>query len=496
MGSFNRPAVVLWGLLALLVACRDDPSPAELRLVKPGALTFVASGEFRPFSFVDDQQELTGFDIDVGKAVARELNLSPVALKYKFAAMIEGITTGRFDAAVASHTVTDERARHVAFSTPYYYSGPQAFTRTDSPIHKAADLRGVEIAVSKGSTYAIIAAEHSDRIQVYDTDVTALEALATGRHDAVITDFVTGRIAIEQGIDVVARTPLGRSAQAVAVARDNPVLLARIDAALSRLRASGELTRLSYAYFGEDITQLPEGQTVATPVAVPAAEERASAFLHFLHVLVDSRAVFLRGAWLTVQLTLVSILVGCLIGLCFALLSLSGIPPLIWFAQAYVYLVRGTPLVVQIFILYFGLTDIVRIPAFWAATLALAFHNGAYIAEIFRGAIRSIDRGQLEAGLSLGMSTQLAYRRIMLPQAALRALPPLGNQLIIGLKDSSLAAFISMNELFNVATTQGSNHFDQMTYLLVVAVYYLILVLALSLLVNKLERKLGEGTYG
>jgi polar amino acid transport system permease protein len=113
---------------------------------------------------------------------------------------------------------------------------------------------------------------------------------------------------------------------------------------------------------------------------------------------------------------------------------------------------------------------------------------------VFRGAIQSIDRGQLEAGLSLGMTTALAYRRIVLPQAGLRALPPLGNQFIIGLKDSSLAAFISMNELFNVATTLGSNHFDQMTYLLVVAVYYLVLVLVLSVLVAHLERRLGEGS--
>jgi len=155
--------------------------------------------------------------------------------------------------------------------------------------------------------------------------------------------------------------------------------------------------------------------------------------------------------------------------------------------------VRGTPLIVQIFILYFGLTNLVRIPAFWAASLALAVHNGAYIAEIFRGAIQSIDRGQMEAGLSLGMTPTLAYRRVILPQAGLRALPPLGNQFIIALKDSSLAAFISMNELFNVATTQGSNDFDQMTYLLVVAVYYLVLVLVLSLAVQRLERRLGQG---
>ncbi len=484
-------------LLSLAAGCDGGGGERQARLVEPGKLTFVASGDFRPFSYVDDQQKMVGFDVDVGTAVAHQLGLEPVALKYNFAAIIEGVKAGRFDCAVASHTVTAERQRQVSFSTPYYYSGPQVFTRADSPIHDQADLKGVEIAVSKGSTYARMAAQYTDRIRIYETDVTALEALAAGRHDAVITDFVTGRTAIQQGVAIVARTPLGRSAQAIAVAKDNPVLLARIDRALSALRASGELGRLSRRYFGEDITTAPPGQPLPERVASETPARRAEGpLMHFVHVLLASRDVFLQGAWLTVELTTVSVAIGCLIGLLFALLKLSSLPPLVWLAESYIYLVRGTPLVLQIFVLYFGLTDIVRIPAFWAAVLALAFHNGAYIAEVFRGAIQSIERGQLEAGLSLGMTTALAYRRVVLPQAAVRALPPLGNQLIIGLKDSSLAAFISMNELFNVATTQGSNHFDQMTYLLVVACYYLALVLLLSLLVAYLERRLGEGTRG
>lgn len=154
-------------------------------------------------------------------------------------------------------------------------------------------------------------------------------------------------------------------------------------------------------------------------------------------------------------------------------------------------MVRGTPLIVQIFILYFGISNLFLLPDFWAASLALAFHNGAYISEILRGTIQSIDKGQMEAGRSLGMSNSLTLRRIILPQAFRRALPPLGNQFIIGLKDSSLAAFISMNELFNVATTLGSNNFDEMTYLLIVAVYYLILVAFLTIIVNLFEKKLS-----
>ena len=210
---------------------------------------------------------------------------------------------------------------------------------------------------------------------------------------------------------------------------------------------------------------------------------------HLLSVFWNSKSLFFQGMLLTLELTGVAIFISLFIGLFFALVRLSPQKILKSLAGLYIWLVRGTPLIVQIFVLYFGLTKIVQIPSFWAASLALAFHNGAYIAEIFRGSIESINKGQYEAGLSLGMTPTLTFRRVILPQAFRRSLPSLGNQFIIALKDSSLAAFISMNELFNVATTQGSNNFDQMTYLLICAFYYLVLVLILSLGVRFMERQ-------
>lgn len=212
---------------------------------------------------------------------------------------------------------------------------------------------------------------------------------------------------------------------------------------------------------------------------------------HFLHILAETKGLFLDAMLLTLKLTVVSILIGIVIGLFFALLKISKFKIAGFISDTYVYLVRGTPLIVQIFILYFGLSGIFLLPDFWAASLALALHNGAYIAEIFRGTIQSVDKGQMEAGRSLGMTKALTLRRIILPQAFRRALPPLGNQFIIGLKDSSLAAFISMNELFNVATTLGSNNFDEMTYLLIVAVYYLVLVALMTFAVSRIEKSLA-----
>ncbi|RDI44180.1 amino acid ABC transporter permease [Falsibacillus pallidus] len=214
--------------------------------------------------------------------------------------------------------------------------------------------------------------------------------------------------------------------------------------------------------------------------------------MHFLNAFADTYDIFLRGMKLTFELTVISVFIAIFIGLFFAFLKISKIKPLEILADLYIFVVRGTPLVVQIFVIYYGLTSL-NISSFWSVVIGLAFHNGAYIAEIFRGAIQSIDKGQMEAGRSLGMSRGLTMRRVVLPQAFRRALPPLGNQFIIALKDSSLASFIGMYELFSVATTLGSNNFDYMTYLLIVAVYYLVLVFVFSMAVKVAERKMSVG---
>ncbi|MBA4537221.1 amino acid ABC transporter permease [Bacillus aquiflavi] len=212
-------------------------------------------------------------------------------------------------------------------------------------------------------------------------------------------------------------------------------------------------------------------------------------FLELFTKFINTYDMFLKGMVLTFQLTIISVLIAIFIGLFFSFLKISKVKLFEWLADLYIFIIRGTPLIVQIFVFYYGLTAI-NISQFWAVILGLAFHNGAYIAEIFRGSIQSIDKGQMEAGRSLGMTAGLTMRRIILPQAFKRAIPPLGNQFIIALKDSSLASFIGMYELFNVATTYGSNEYDYMSYLLIVAIYYLILVFIFSAIVKIVEKRM------
>jgi len=241
-----------------LVACGSKASTDEMALVEEGKFTFASSGEFKPFSVTSPDGTMTGFDIEVGEAIAKELGLEPVQKKFKFGGIVEGVKSGRFDAAVASHTITEERLEAVNFSTPYYYSGPQIYVRPDSDVEVLDDLKDLEIAVAKGTTYEKDARKVTDNIVLYDSDVTALEALNRGKHDAVITDFITGKEAIGAGMDIVGKELLGRSEQAVAIAKENKELLKKVNEALETLRENGTLTKISKKYIGEDITVDPE----------------------------------------------------------------------------------------------------------------------------------------------------------------------------------------------------------------------------------------------
>lgn len=202
---------------------------------------------------------------------------------------------------------------------------------------------------------------------------------------------------------------------------------------------------------------------------------------------------FWKPLLLTFELTIASVIVGSIIGLFVALLKVSKLPVAAFIANVYIMVIRGTPLIVQIFVLYFGFYKIIDLGQFWSAALALAIHSGAYIAEIFRGSIQSIDKGQMEAGLSLGMSARQTMRRIILPQALKRSIPPLGNQFILSLKESSLAAFIAMDELFSLARRLSAETFDEMTYFLIVAFYYLVVVMIFTYVVHLMEKRLAKG---
>jgi polar amino acid transport system permease protein len=209
-----------------------------------------------------------------------------------------------------------------------------------------------------------------------------------------------------------------------------------------------------------------------------------------LSVIPSKFFLFSEAALYTVQITVLGVLLGMAIGLFAAFGKLSKHRGVSAISRAYIFVIRGTPLLVQLFIIYYGLTSIVTIDAIPSAIIALGIHNGAYIGEIFRGAIESIDYGQMEAARSLGMTHRKAMRRIVLPQAFKRAVPSLGNQLIIALKDSSLASTIAVPELMLRGRQMGSSSFMYMEMFIIVGIWYLLMTSVLSFAVHRIETRL------
>jgi polar amino acid transport system permease protein len=221
--------------------------------------------------------------------------------------------------------------------------------------------------------------------------------------------------------------------------------------------------------------------------------------------------VFLRALWTTVYIAVAAQVFGVVLGLIAALMRTSRFAPLRWLSGAYVLLFRGTPLLVQIFFVYFGvnlLFGFTLIPntlnlglfrmdgAVFAGILALGLNEGAYMREIIRAGIDSIDKGQMEAARSLGMTYGLAMRRIVLPQAARVIVPPLGNEFNAMLKNTSLVFTIGVYEMFADAEIHYSTTFQPVEFFGAVAIWYLVLTSVWTLIQGQIERKLAVSERG
>lgn len=212
----------------------------------------------------------------------------------------------------------------------------------------------------------------------------------------------------------------------------------------------------------------------------------------------DYRDLFIRGIYYTIILSMSGVGIGLVLGLFAGMAKLARSLWIRWPAIAYIEFFRGTPLFVQIMLLHFAVlpTLLGRSPSpVISGIIALALNSGAYISEIFRAGIQSIARGQMEAARSLGLSHGMAMRYIILPQAFRRMIPPLGNELIVVLKDSSLLSAIAAPELANAARiTMGATSRPWEPYM-TIAVIYLVITLILASLVSRLERKLDYGRH-
>lgn len=217
-------------------------------------------------------------------------------------------------------------------------------------------------------------------------------------------------------------------------------------------------------------------------------------------VMINALPDFLGGVVLTVELVALALLAGLVIALPTALARLSRAAPLRWFATAYVFFFRGTPLLVQIFLIYYGLSqfDVIRESfawailkkPFWCTLIALALNTGAYTAEVFRGGILSVPHNQIEAARAIGMAPVTIFRRIVWPQAIRQALPAYGNEMILMVKASSLASTVTLMDITGIARTLAADTYMPIEIFTTSALIYLCLTYAMAQGIHFFERRL------
>ncbi|EHL15346.1 His/Glu/Gln/Arg/opine family amino ABC transporter, permease, 3-TM region [Peptoanaerobacter stomatis] len=221
-----------------------------------------------------------------------------------------------------------------------------------------------------------------------------------------------------------------------------------------------------------------------------------------IEMLIKYSGIFLQGTYYTVGLSFVSVLIGTLIGLILALFRLADSKTmnfmvakiLNFIATLYVEVIRGTPLLVQIFLVKLGSYQIFNLdlPDIAIGIIAVSINSGAYVCEVIRSGIQAVDKGQMEAGRSLGMTYKMTMRLVILPQAVKNILPALCNEFVTVIKETSIVSYIGVTDLFYASKSIGSMTYDTLTPLFIIALIYLFITFTLSKLVRLLERRLSQ----
>jgi len=394
--------------------------------------------------------------------------------------------------------ITEERAQSMSFSLPYYVSGAQVFGRDG--------IAPKRIGVTEASTYANYLQDHPKlfpgaQVVTYGSEAESLAAVASDKIDGFVSDRIVGGFYIARS-EALNISPVGKllyqEACGISARKGDAELVQAVNEALLGLIQSGEYQAIYqkwvgeppdlevlFAQWGHFADEIPQaGDVVASP-----DDPKASG---------STIALLAEGAVLTIELSLLTAVVTLGTGL---LLGLGSVSPNRWLrglSQAYVGLIRGTPLLVQLFLSYFVVATMVNrlvgfelVGAFLAALLALVVNTTAYNGETLRGGILGVDRGQWDAALSLGMTRSQTLRRIVLPQALVASIPSLGNNLVVLVKDTSLVGAITLIELTYAARNVVFQTGQAFTPFLLAAGFYLVIISALSLGVKYWEGRLA-----
>ena len=447
-----------------------------------------------PFVEADpaDPSRVRGFDVDVAEMVARGLGRTPQFVQVAWASIEQSAERGDFDLGLSGVEDRPELRERHAVTIPYFeFREVLAVRAADGDRYRSlADLAGRKVA-TLGSTMAyriLLDAEATSKLVPisYDDDVHPYSDLVAGRVDAVLLDHIIAERSLRRlGGFVIQPQPVATGHYVAVLAKANAALRDSVDDILRARMRDGSLEKSFRAWGVWDSTQTTHFRRVLAEAArdtTPNVAKPATSAATYVPALA-------RAAGITLVLSFLAMALAIAVGIGVAAGRVYGSALVRGALTVYVEVIRGTPVLLQLFVLYYGLSNVVRLPAFLAAVLGLGLNYAAYESEIYRAALEAIPRTQLEAARTLGLSESQILRLVRGPQALRLALAPMTNDFVALLKDSSLVSVITVVELTKQTAIYATNIGSWVVPGALCALVYLSMSLPLSRVARRLERR-------
>lgn len=447
------------------------------KIKERGEIRVGLSADYAPMEFehtVNGKTEYAGVDIDLAKKIAKDNNLKLKIVNMSFDSLLGALKTGKIDIIISGMTSTPERKKQVDFSDSYMMTKNIMLVKKDkvNEYKDIKDFNNKKVGAQKGTEQEKIA-----QTEIENASITSLSrlpdvilALKSGKVEGAVVEKPVAEAYLKQnpklGISNVKFNEEEKDT-VIAVPKDSPKLLSQINKTIKEVKDKGLIDK----YMTNAANAMNDDSGFISKYG----------------------SFFLKGIKITILISLIGVALGSILGAFVALMKLSKIKIISWIASIYIEILRGTPMLVQVFIVFFGITAALGldISALVCGTIALVINSSAYIAEIIRAGINAVDKGQMEAARSLGLNYRQTMKSVIMPQAIKNILPALGNEFVTLIKESSIVSTIGVGEImFNAQVVQGIS-FDPFTPLLVAAALYFVLTFVLTRIMNMIEGRLN-----
>ncbi|HGX1082587.1 TPA: ABC transporter permease subunit [Staphylococcus aureus] len=447
------------------------------KIKERGELRVGLSADYAPMEFehtVNGKTEYAGVDIDLAKKIAKDNNLKLKIVNMSFDSLLGALKTGKIDIIISGMTSTPERKKQVDFSDSYMMTKNIMLVKKDkvNEYKDIKDFNNKKVGAQKGTEQEKIA-----QTEIENASITSLSrlpdvilALKSGKVEGAVVEKPVAEAYLKQnpklGISNVKFNEEEKDT-VIAVPKDSPKLLSQINKTIKEVKDKGLIDK----YMTNAANAMNDDSGFISKYG----------------------SFFLKGIKITILISLIGVALGSILGAFVALMKLSKIKIISWIASIYIEILRGTPMLVQVFIVFFGITAALGldISALVCGTIALVINSSAYIAEIIRAGINAVDKGQMEAARSLGLKYRQTMKSVIMPQAIKNILPALGNEFVTLIKESSIVSTIGVGEImFNAQVVQGIS-FDPFTPLIVAAALYFVLTFVLTRIMNMIEGRLN-----